>query len=149
MKIVFGFMMAIATLMFNPSTSQAADFVNTGFFGSTAIKGYDAVAYHTQSKPVEGSKEFTVEWNDATWRFSSAENRDLFKADPTKYAPQYGGWCAYAMAQGKKVNIDPEAWKIVDGKLYLNYSKKVQADWSKDIPGYVTKADAEWNKIKS
>src|SRR5512135_2769630 len=90
--------------------------------GGVAIRGYDPVAYFTESKPVEGSKQFTFEWQGATWRFASAANRDLFAKTPEKYAPQYGGYCAYAVSQGHTATIDPQRWRIVDGKLYLNYS---------------------------
>ena len=83
----------------------------------------------------------------ATWYFACAENRDRFAADPERYAPQYGGYCAWAVAHGYTAKIDPEAWKIVDGKLYLNYSKDVQADWAEDIPGNISKGDANWPKI--
>ena len=109
-----------------------------------AIRGYDPVAYFTDDQAVKGSAEFTVDWNGATWRFASAANRDAFADDPARYAPQYGGHCAYAMSTGKLVPTDLEAWHIVDGKLYLNYSKRVQRRWLQDVPGYVAKADAQW-----
>jgi hypothetical protein len=125
----------------------AAKLVNTGTFGSTAIKGYDPVSYFIEGKPAKGSKTFTHQWNGAAWRFSSAGNRDLFAATPEKYAPQYGGWCAYAMAEGKKVKIDPRAWDIVDGKLYLNYSLSIQKKWLADRDQKIIKADAHWMKI--
>lgn len=113
----------------------------------TAIQGYDPVAYFTEGRPVEGSRQFTQQWNGATWRFASAANRDRFAAAPEQYAPQYGGYCAYGVASGYAVKIDPHAWSVVDGKLYLNYSLAVQADWKKDVPGYIRKADANWPKV--
>jgi hypothetical protein len=106
-----------------------------------AIRGFDPVAYFTQGRPVPGSPDITLDWNGAQWRFASAENRDVFRADPAAYAPQYGGWCAWAMAQGSTASVDPEAWDIIGGKLYLNYSRDVQSRWRKDIPGFVAKAD--------
>lgn len=109
-----------------------------------AVAGYDPVAYFTDGKAVEGSSEFTTKWQGATWRFASAAHRDQFVADPGKYAPQYGGYCAWAVSQDKTAGIDPEAWKIVDGKLYLNYDEEIQAMWEKDVPGNVRKADANW-----
>ena len=110
-----------------------------------AIKGYDPVAFHKAGKPAEGSSKFELEWKDAKWRFASAEHRDVFRADPTKYAPQYGGYCAWAVAQGTTAGVDPEnAWKIVDGRLYLNYSVEVKKKWEMDIPGNIKKADANW-----
>ncbi|MGH8670053.1 MAG: YHS domain-containing (seleno)protein [Burkholderiales bacterium] len=111
---------------------------------SGAIRGYDPVAYFTQGRPVQGSKEFTHRWNGAVWRFASAENRARFAAEPQKYAPQYGGYCAYGVASGYAVKIDPAAWSVVDGKLYLNYDRSVQASWKSDVPGYIRKADANW-----
>ncbi|NEP76447.1 YHS domain-containing (seleno)protein, partial [Okeania sp. SIO2G5] len=109
-----------------------------------AIDGADPVAYFTESKAVIGSAEFSHEWQGATWHFASAENRDLFAAAPEEYAPQYLGYCAWAVSQGYTAPIDPEAWKIVDGKLYLNYDQRVQNRWAKDIPGNIAKADANW-----
>ncbi|EKU98972.1 hypothetical protein Lepto7375DRAFT_8309 [Leptolyngbya sp. PCC 7375] len=109
-----------------------------------AIRGTDPVAYFTQGGPVAGSSEFTYTWNNATWQFVSAENRDLFAANPAQYAPQYGGYCAWAVSQGYTASIDPNAWKIVDGKLYLNYSRGVQRRWEQDIPGHISRANANW-----
>jgi YHS domain-containing protein len=113
-----------------------------------AIKGYDPVAYFTDGKPVKGSKDFTTEWQKATWRFASAKNRDLFAKDPERYAPQYGGYCAYAVSQGYTADIDPDRWRIVGGKLYLNYSEKAQGLWEKDIPNHIAAGDKNWPKIK-
>lgn len=112
-----------------------------------AIRGYDPVAYFTQGAPVKGSKELTHRWNGASWRFASAQNRDRFAAAPEKYAPQYGGYCAYGVAGGYAVKIEPDAWSVVDGKLYLNYDRSVQASWKSDIPGYIRKADTNWPKV--
>lgn len=128
---------------FAPS-ALAVDPVNKSFLRGVAIKGYDPVAYFEQGKPVEGSADFTAEWKDATWRFANAANRDKFKASPESYAPQYGGYCAYAVSEGYTADISPDAWKIVDGKLYLNYDKNVQKIWSGDIPGRIAKANANW-----
>ena len=112
-----------------------------------AIRGTDPVAYFTQGSPVAGKAEFTHTWSGATWRFASAENRDRFAANPEQYAPQYGGFCSWAVSQGYTAPIDPQAWKIVDGKLYLNYSKGVQRRWERDIPGNIKKADANWPEV--
>jgi YHS domain-containing protein len=114
---------------------------------SGAIRGYDPVAYFTQNRPVRGSAQLTYRWNGAEWRFASAENRDRFAAAPEKYAPQYGGYCAYGVAGGYAVKIEPDAWSIVDGKLYLNYDQSVQREWKKDVPGYVRKAEANWPAV--
>ncbi|MEM7391703.1 MAG: YHS domain-containing (seleno)protein [Verrucomicrobiota bacterium] len=112
--------------------------------GGLAVKGYDPVAYFDAGKPVKGDKKFVHEHKGAKWRFSSQKNLDAFKADTAKYEPQYGGYCAWAVSQGYTAKIDPEAWKIVDGKLYLNYSRKIQAKWEKDVPGFIKKADENW-----
>ncbi len=112
-----------------------------------AIKGYDAVAYFTQKAPVKGKAEFAHQWNGAEWRFASQEHLDKFKANPEQYAPQYGGYCAWAVAKNSTASIDPEAWRVVDGKLYLNYSKRIQKKWEKDIPGNIEKADGNWPKL--
>ncbi len=114
---------------------------------SGAIRGYDPVAYFTQGRPVQGSKDFTHRWKGAEWRFASAENRARFAAAPEKYAPQYGGYCAFGVAGGYAVKIEPDAWSVVDGKLYLNYDRGVQASWKKDVPGYIRKADANWPAV--
>lgn len=111
---------------------------------SGAIRGYDPVAYFTAGRPLRGSPQFTHQWRGATWHFATAENRDAFAAAPDKFAPQYGGYCAYGVANNYAVSIDPAAWSIVDGRLYLNYSLSVRNDWNKDIPGHIRKADTNW-----
>jgi len=111
-----------------------------------AIKGYDTVAYFRAGKAVKGSESFTFPWHNMTWFFSSKENRDLFAAGPEKYAPQYDGYCAWAMTESRLAVTDPEVWKIVDGKLYLNCSQAAYEKWSRDIPGHIKKADAIWKE---
>lgn len=139
---------AVMALMAGPiAEATAATVYNASRWSGVAIEGTDAVAYFTQAKPVEGSRKFSAKWNGATWRFASAGNRDLFVASPTKYAPQFGGWCAWAVSQGYTASIDPDAWRIVDGKLYLNYSKSVQAQWAEDIPGNIEKGETNWPGI--
>ena len=112
--------------------------------GGLAIRGYDPVAYFTEQKPIRGSEQFRYSWMGATWLFASAANRDQFAANPAQYAPQYGGYCSYAVSKGHTASIAPEAWRIVDGKLYLNYSKGVQKTWQQDVPGNIHKADQNW-----
>ncbi|WP_239112631.1 YHS domain-containing (seleno)protein [Halomicronema sp. CCY15110] len=114
-----------------------------------AIRGADPVAYFTEGEAVAGVAEYEYEWNGATWRFSSAENKTAFMADPVAFAPQYGGYCAKAMSEGNLASVDPRAWKIVDGKLYLNWSKEVQAQWLEDVPGNIEKADEVWPTVLS
>jgi len=135
----------LSTLFFSFSTFAKP--VNTGWFGSSAIKGYDTVAYFTAGKAVKGDKSFTYRWNGANWSFSSQKNLDLFKATPEKYTPQYGGYCAYAMADGKQVSIDPKSFDVKNGKLYLNYSTSVQKKWKANIADYIKNADSQWDQI--
>lgn len=113
-----------------------------------AINGYDPVAYFLESKPVKGKTEFTYVWKDSNWLFSSAKNRDAFKSDPEKYAPQFGGFCAYGVSDNHKAPTSPTAWTIVNGKLYLNYDEGVKALWSKDRDDRIAKANANWPEVK-
>jgi len=128
----------------------------TGFVGTAigrspaddlAIKGYDTVAYFKAGKALKGNESFTFPWHGMTWYFLTKENRDLFAASPEKYAPQYDGYCAWAMTEARKAITDPEVWKIVDGKLYLNCSREAYEKWSRDIPGNIKKADMNWLKF--
>lgn len=145
---IFLLVIAAATAQLSaPSAAAAEDPVYTGTFSDLAAGGYDVVAYFREGRPVEGRGDHEFEWNGATWRFSSAENLAAFKADPEKFAPQYGGYCAWAVSQGYTASSDPEAWRIVDDKLYLNYSKSVQATWEQDIPGNIAKAESNWPKV--
>ena len=112
-----------------------------------AIRGYDPVAYFTQGKPVKGLNQYTMQWQGATYKFASAANLALFAADAAKYAPQYGGYCAYAVSAGYTASTVPEAWAIVDGKLYLNYSLGVQKKWRQDIPGRIAAANKNWPQV--
>jgi YHS domain-containing protein len=109
-----------------------------------ALTGYDPVSYFTGNTPLQGKPELTAQHNGLTYRFASAGNRDAFVADPSRYAPQYDGYCAYGVSRGYKVGVDPLAYKVVSGRLYLNYSRSVQRTWSRDIPGYISKADSNW-----
>ena len=113
-----------------------------------AIRGTDPVAYFTDGRAVPGDAAIHADWMGARWQFASAEHRALFVADPAAYAPQFGGYCSWAVAEGYTAAIDPEAWKIVDGKLYLNYSVRVQKKWARDIAGNIARADANWPGLK-
>ena len=115
--------------------------------GGAAIDGYDPVAYFKENKPVKGSAAFTATHEGSVFRFASVANRDAFVADPGKYAPQYGGFCAYAVASGYKAKIEPDAFTIVEGKLYLNYDQSIQRRWRRDIPGYIRKGDRNWPEV--
>lgn len=114
-----------------------------------AVHGYDVVAYFKVGRPVSGVNEFTAEHEGATYRFASAVNRDAFVADPARYAPQYGGYCAFGTAMGRKFDGDPTAWAIVDDKLYLNLNSDVQARWKENVPGYIKGAENNWPLIRS
>jgi YHS domain-containing protein len=112
-----------------------------------AIDGTDPVAYFTENRPVRGKNQFTFKWMNATWQFSSQKNRDLFAQNPQKYAPQYGGYCAWAVSQGYLAPTEPDIWKIVNNKLYLNYDRSVQKNWEKNISGHISKGDVNWPKL--
>ncbi len=142
MKIVF---VALAFIISVTASAQSSQVFKTE---EGAIRGYDPVAYFKDRKPVVGLKEHRLEWNGAQWYFSSKENKVLFEKNPEQYAPQYGGYCAYGTADGHKAPTQPDAWSIVDDKLYLNYNKKVQTEWKKDQPAYIKKADINWPTIK-
>jgi YHS domain-containing protein len=117
--------------------------------GDDAIRGYDPVAYFDAKQPMKGSKDFTYKWNDATWYFTSTENLEKFKSDPEKYAPQFGGYCAYGMSNGYKAKTEPDAWTIVDGKLYLNYDVEVRKKWKENLEERISKAEVNWVELES
>ncbi len=123
---------------------SAAEPVNTGWLGNTAIKGYDPVAYFTTGDPVKGKKRHSTEWKGATWRFHSQAHLEKFVQDPQRYAPAYGGYCAWAVAQGDVADIDPDAWAIHDGRLFLNYSKSIQTKWEINKEDNIRRADRNW-----
>ena len=112
-----------------------------------AINGYDPVAYFTMGKPVRGEASHSLTWNGADWHFASAETKAAFEADPQAFAPQYGGYCAYAVSKGATAKTEPDAWTIHEGKLYLNYDITVRGIWSEDIPGNIARADANWPAV--
>lgn len=142
--------LAVVAGLFGSSVAWAADpvFIEaTTDGGRAAIRGYDPVAYHLIGAPVLGAAQFTHEWRGATWRFASAANRDAFARDPEKYAPQYGGYCAFGTSRGYKVSTQPDQFALVDGKLYLNYNAGVMQAWDKDRPHYIGKADENWKTL--
>lgn len=126
---------------------HAADPINSSFFGNVAIEGYDPVAYFTEGKAREGSKKFKHEYKGAVWHFSSAANRDAFAKEPERYAPQYGGYCAYAVSQNTTAGIDPDQFTVLNGKLYLNYNAKIQKKWLQDRDAYIESADKNWPTV--
>lgn len=114
-----------------------------------AIGGYDPVSYFTEHRPVIGTSSYTVEYQGVRFQFSSAAHREAFLSDPDRYVPQYGGYCAYGMAQGYKASTKPEVFTVYGGKLYLNYNLAVREQWLEDIPGHVSRADAHWPRVRS
>jgi len=139
--------------LFVGAAALAAPPVNTltpgssGRHGDAAIAGYDTVAYFTAGKPTMGEDRFVHTWMGAKWKFASRDHLELFEGNPEKYAPQYGGYCAYGVAQDNLVSIEPDKFKILDGKLYLNYSAQVQSLWLKDPAAYVKQADAKFEAL--
>jgi len=113
-----------------------------------AVSGYDVVTYHTSGEPVMGLASISAEYNDATWYFASEANRDLFLEDPQRYAPAYDGHCAWAAARGYKARTDPQAYRIVDDVLYMNYSPRIQRRWEGDISGFIEQSEANWPDIE-
>jgi YHS domain-containing protein len=118
--------------------------IYTGRFSNTALQGYDPVAYFTEGAPTKGDDAFTTDYMGAEFQFASAANRDLFLEDPDKYAPQYGGYCAWAVAQGKHAKGNAKNWTIVDGKLYLNYNASIEKKWNADQANFITEGDKKW-----
>ncbi len=108
------------------------------------MSGYDAVSYFNDGKPLVGLPEYSVVWKGAEWHFATAENRDAFEMNPRAYAPQFGGYCAYAMAQGELVSTDPTLWQVVDGRLYLTHSPEIEDMWTNDRAEYIRKAEENW-----
>jgi YHS domain-containing protein len=141
-----GAALALAAIVIGPSLTAAApqSAVNVLGGGRVAIHGYDPVAYFVDGGPRKGRADLAVERGGARWLFASPENKARFEADPERYLPAYGGYCAYGVAQGYLVKIDPAAWAIVGGRLYLNYDRSVRETWRKDVPGYVKQADGKW-----
>lgn len=126
------------------SQAHAKEPVYTSFFSDVAVSGYDAVAYFTENKPQKGSSAFVTEYKGAQWHFKNAANLAAFKASPEKYAPQYGGYCAWAVANNNTASGDPKQWTIQGGKLYLNYDANIQAKWLKNKVNLIEKADNNW-----
>ena len=123
---------------------QAVDPIYTGWYGNTAVQGYDVVAYFDQGEPIKGEEQFSTEWKGAEWHFASAEHLEAFRAAPERYAPQYGGYCAWAVAHNTTASGDPLQWDIVDDKLYLNYNAKFQQKWAARKTELIEKGNQHW-----
>ena len=140
-----GLMLTIAALA--PQAAMAGkEKVFTGLVKGTGAGGYDVVSYFSGT-PAQGNADITSEWDGVTWRFSSAANKAAFDANPEQYAPVFGGYCAYAVDNGYTAKGDPEAWSVIDGKLYLNYSTGIRVKWLKDVPGNISAGNANWPKV--
>jgi YHS domain-containing protein len=145
-KWALGAVFAITLMVGGRGQAVAEEPVNTGYFGGVAIMGYDPVAYFTDGRPMKGSEEFSYEWLGTLWYFTSSKHRELFISDPVKYAPQYGGFCVGEIAlKGATINIDPEAWRIIDGKLYLSYDETTAEHTAEFLP----QAEANWPTVKT
>lgn len=129
-----------------PAIAEAP--VYTSKFSNVAVQGYDPVAYFTVGEPTKGSSKFTTEYNGAEFQFASQENLNAFLASPTDYAPQYGGYCAWAIASGKYAKGNAKHWAIVDGKLYLNYNASIQSKWNADQAGFISNGDVQWAQLQ-
>lgn len=143
----------LTTVLAGALLSLSATFAFAGVDTSTdandvILAGHDAVAYFTESKAVKGSAEFTAQHDGAVYRFSSAKNRDTFRSNPTKYAPAYGGYCAFGAALGKKFDVDGKAFEVVEGRLYVNKNLAVYKKWRQDIPTNIVKAEGQWPSIE-
>ena len=138
---------ALVPLLFYSAPGFAASSeIDTGAMAGVALGGNDAVSYFSGA-PAPGKAEFSTSWKGAEWHFANAANRDAFSAAPEKYAPQYGGYCAFAVSKGSTAPGDPKVWTLHEGKLYMNLSPAVKSRWSKDIAGNISAANANWPKV--
>ena len=142
------FAILYASVLLAMQTAMASGFAVDVDENGIALKGHDPVAYFTDAKPTMGSADYTASAEGATYHFASTDHRDQFLADPARYTPAYGGFCAFGVTRGMKITGDPNAWKIVDGNLYINSGPKAFELWSKDIPGNIKKANEVWPTIK-
>ena len=137
--------LAALTLHFGAATADGTQ--TGGTADHVAVQGYDVVSYFTDGKPVKGSPAHEVSFDDAKWWFKNAIHQEMFNADPERYLPQYGGYCAWAVSQGYTAKGDPHVWRIVGGKLYVNYNASVQRTWEKDIPGHISRGEKNWPAV--
>lgn len=137
---------ALAVAMFGFSTAAlAGDYTHS----APAVQGYDVVTYQTDKRPLRGNGHYTAVHDGATYLFSSQENLDTFNGNPEKYVPAYNGFCAFGVSVGKKFIGDPEVYRVVNGKTYLNLDSGIQSEWLKDVPGRIKTANGQWKKIKN
>jgi len=144
-KIFSALAVSLILISFLVSCTKESDLSANAIPEMKAIAGYDPVAYHKESKPVSGSEDFFYVWNHAKWHFSCKENMEVFKENPERYAPQYNGYCAFGLSRNDFVEVDPEAWAIVNNKLYLTYNHEIRNAWLQDKRNYIAKADRNWH----
>ena len=143
---LFSFLLFITMVAVDPV--KAGDHIDVDRTDVVAVNGYDPVAYFTMQRPVQGLDRYVTSWNGATWKFSSVENRKRFQDNPRKYSPQYGGYCAFAVAHGSKAPGDPHQWHVHEGKLYLNLNADVRRRWLVDKERLISQADQHWSRLK-
>ncbi len=149
MRSVLAVLAFIASFTLAPAAFADHAPVYTAPFSRVAVGGYDVVAYFTDSRAVRGSAQHRITHQGFEYRFASAEHLAAFRASPSRYLPQYGGYCAWAVAQGYTASGDPTNWRIVNGRLYLNYNDEIQRRWEQDIPGHIRRGDANWPSVLS
>jgi YHS domain-containing protein len=148
-KFIAAFAFAIGALFATAPAYADQPPIHTGFLSNVAVGGYDPVAYFTDGQPVRGTTQHRITHQGFEYRFASAEHLAAFRANPSRYLPQYGGYCAWAVAQGYTAAGNPNNWRIVDGKLYLNYNDDIQQRWERDIPGFIRTANSNWPGVLS
>ncbi|MEZ5995365.1 MAG: YHS domain-containing (seleno)protein [Hyphomonadaceae bacterium] len=148
-RILAAFAFLFGALALAPPAFADQAPVYTGMFSRVAVGGYDPVAYFTDGRPVRGDAQFRIMHQGYEYRFASAEHLAAFRAEPARYLPQYGGYCAWAISQNRTAPGDPRYWRIVDGKLYLNYNADIQRQWEANIPGFIRDANAHWPSVLS
>ena len=146
-KILASFALACTLAIGVPVAAAETAPIYTGYFSDTAVQGHDVVGYFTDGAPVKGSDAFASTYKGAEFKFKNADNLAAFEADPEAYLPQYGGYCAWAVSQGYTAKGNAKNWKIVDGKLYLNFNNSVQKKWEADVPGFIQSADKNWPTV--
>ncbi len=148
-KLLIALTLAIGALTLTTPAQADQPAVYTGVLSRVAVGGYDPVAYFTDGRPVRGSADFRFTHQGFEYRFASAEHLAAFRTNPARYVPQYGGYCAWAVSQGYTASGNPNNWRIVDGKLYLNYNDEIQGRWEQDIPGHISRANGNWPSVLS
>ena len=150
MRTFFAAAVLALTAIFTVAPAHAEQApVHTAFLSNVAVGGYDPVAYFTDGRPVRGTTQYRTVHGGYEYRFASAEHLAAFRANPPRYLPQYGGYCAWAVSQGYTAAGNPQNWRIVDGKLYLNYNDEIQTRWERDIPGFIRNGNANWPSVLS